>query len=390
MSKVIIAITGLYQSGKDTVANFLVKKGFFHISLADILREECRKRKRYRNRDDLIKRANELRREYGAGILAKLAIQRTRDKKAIVVSSIRSPGEIKELKKEGKFFLVAVDASIKLRFARAQKREKIDDKVSFRKFKAQEEFERKGGKYEQQLDKVISSADYRIVNDSTLKNLYQRVNNFLKEILIREKKIILIGRPASGKGTQAELLAEEFFLPLISSGNLFRRYRRKKTELGRKIKNIIDKGNFVPDEVTNRVIFREIKKQKRGFILDGYPRTLGQARRLERAVDLDIVFEIFISEKEVLKRLLGRRVCQCGATYHLIYNPPKKKNICDLCGGALYQREDDTKEIIKKRLENYRKLTKPLIKFYQKKKKLIKINGEQSIKDVFNDIESYL
>jgi len=386
MPQIIIAVTGFYQSGKDTMADYLVKNGFFHVSLSDILREECRKRKRYHGRDDLIAVGNELRLKYGNGVLAKMALKKAKNKEKIVISSVRNVGEVKELKKENKFFLVAIDVPIKIRFSRAKKRGKIDDKVSFKKFKEQENLERKGKGHKQQLDKVNSLADYRIINSSTLKYFYQKIEEFLKQVLIKEKKIVLVGRPASGKGTQAELLAKNFSFPLISSGNLFRQCRRKRTELGKKIKGIIDEGRLIPDEITNEIVFKEIKKQKKGFVLDGYPRTFNQATKLSKVTDLDVVFEIFISEKEVLERLSNRRVCQCGATYNLISKLPQKKNTCDSCGGKLFQRGDDKPVAIKQRLAVFSRQTMPVIKYYRQKGILIKINGKQSIEDVFKDV----
>jgi len=182
MAKLIIGLTGTFSSGKDTVADYLVKKGFFHLSLSDIVREECQKIGRYNSRDDLIKTANELRQKHGSGILAKMALERTRGKEKIVISSIRNPGEVEELKRAGIFFLLAIDAPIELRYERAKKRGKIDDWVTFEKFKAQEEFERKGNEFQQQLDKVITLADFKSINDSTLEELYRKVDNILKEI----------------------------------------------------------------------------------------------------------------------------------------------------------------------------------------------------------------
>ncbi|MCX7778972.1 MAG: AAA family ATPase [Patescibacteria group bacterium] len=182
--RLILGITGTFSSGKDTVANYLEKKGFFHLSLADLVREECQKKNCYYSRDDLVKEANELRKKYGPGILAKMALERIRDKEKIVISSIRNPGEIEELKKEGRFFLLALEAPIELRYERAKKRGKIDDAVSFEKFKRQEELERKGNEFQQQLDQVISLADFRIVNDSSLEELYKKVEEVLNKIKI--------------------------------------------------------------------------------------------------------------------------------------------------------------------------------------------------------------
>lgn len=203
-------------------------------------------------------------------------------------------------------------------------------------------------------------------------------------------KIVFIGPPASGKGTQAEFLSQKLKLPLISSGNLFRWQIKKKTILGRKIKKIYEQGKLISNEITNKIIERKLKNRKNGFILDGYPRNLCQANYLRKLTHLDIVFEIWISSKETLRRLTGRRVCVCGATYHLIYAPPKNNEICDKCGKKLFIREDDQKEKVLKRLDIYRQETEPLINFYQKKGILIKINGEQPIPNVFKDITDFV
>lgn len=199
-------------------------------------------------------------------------------------------------------------------------------------------------------------------------------------------RVVFIGPPASGKGTQAEMLAQKLNLSLISSGNLFRQHIKNKTELGQKVEKTLSEGNLVSNEITNQIVAEEIKKELSGFILDGYPRNINQAEFLKTITNINVVFEIYISEKEAIRRLSGRRVCKCGATYHLIFKPPQKQEICDLCGGKLFQRDDDTEEKIKYRFQVYRQETEPLITFYQKEGVLIKINGEPPIPDVFRDI----
>lgn len=198
--------------------------------------------------------------------------------------------------------------------------------------------------------------------------------------------IIFIGPPASGKGTQAEMLAKKINLPLVSTGNLFRQHIINKTKLGQTVEKILAAGDLVSNEITNQILEEEIKNKLNGFILDGYPRNIEQANFLKTKVKIDIAFEIYISAQEVIRRLSGRRVCQCGATYHLIFKPPQKVGICDTCGGQLFQREDDTEEKIKYRYAIYQKETEPLINFYQQEKILIKINGQPPIADVFKEI----
>jgi dephospho-CoA kinase len=186
--KIIIAVVGLYSSGKDTVAHYLEKRGFRHLSLSDILREVALKRDIYKSRDDLIKLGNKLRKKYGRGYLAKLLKKKAEKSqfKNIVVTSVRNLGEVSELRKGSDFFLLQVKAPIKLRYQRAKKRGKIDDKVSFNRFKSQENFERKGSGYQQQLDKVIDLADYTILNNGTAKTLFKKIDKILR--LINKKR----------------------------------------------------------------------------------------------------------------------------------------------------------------------------------------------------------
>ncbi len=201
-------------------------------------------------------------------------------------------------------------------------------------------------------------------------------------------KLVLVGPPASGKGSQAGLLAEKFNLKHISAGDLLREEKRKGTKRGKIIQGYIDKGQFVPDEITNELVKEQMTDN---CVLDGYPRNLTQAHFLESFTKIDHVFLINVSKKTIYKRLSARRSClNCGAVYNLITNPPKEKGKCDVCGGKLYIRKDDTKEGIKERLRLYDKNTKPLLKYYKEKGILREIDGEQPIKEVFNKIVSYL
>lgn len=201
-------------------------------------------------------------------------------------------------------------------------------------------------------------------------------------------KIILIGPPASGKGSQAELLSEKFNLKHISAGALLRKEKHKNTERAKLVKSFIDKGKFAPDEITNELMKEAITEN---CILDGYPRNLEQAKYLESFTKIDHVFLITASEKLIYKRLLSRRTCtKCGAVYNLITKPPKDETKCDFCGGKLYIRVDDTNEGIKERLRLYEKNTKPLIEYYKNKGILKEIDGEQPIDKVFSDIVYYL
>jgi len=209
--------------------------------------------------------------------------------------------------------------------------------------------------------------------------------------------LIFFGPPGSGKGTQVDMLAKKLKLPVICPGELLRHEIGLKTKIGKQVKSLVDLGKLVPDEIVEKIIDQRLKKPdaQKGAIFDGYPRRQKQLdfliKRLARITsDKDYIYAILIdvSDREIKQRLSGRRACDCGAVYHLKYNPPKKSGICDLCGKKLYIRDDDKSKVIAGRLKLYYEQTKPLIDFWQKKGKLIKINGEQSIKDVEKEIWS--
>lgn len=207
-----------------------------------------------------------------------------------------------------------------------------------------------------------------------------------------------MGLPGAGKGTQAEQIVEKYNIPHISTGDMFRAAMKNNTELGKKAKSFMDNGDLVPDEVTNGIVRERLAEDdaKNGFLLDGFPRTVEQAEDLENILndlgtELDAVINIEVDKDVLMKRLTGRWICRtCGKTYHEIYNPPKVPGKCDLDGGELYQRDDDKKETVEKRLNVNMKQTKPLLDFYSEKGKLHNINGEQDIKDVFVDVEKIL
>ncbi|EIY2943638.1 adenylate kinase [Listeria monocytogenes] len=211
-------------------------------------------------------------------------------------------------------------------------------------------------------------------------------------------KLVLMGLPGAGKGTQAEQIVEKYNIPHISTGDMFRAAMKNNTELGKKAKSFMDNGDLVPDEVTNGIVRERLAEDdaKNGFLLDGFPRTVEQAEELENILndlgtELDAVINIEVDKDVLMKRLTGRWICRtCGKTYHEIYNPPKVPGKCDLDGGELHQRDDDKKETVEKRLNVNMKQTKPLLDFYSEKGKLHNINGEQDIKDVFVDVEKIL
>ncbi|NPV30141.1 MAG: adenylate kinase [Firmicutes bacterium] len=211
-------------------------------------------------------------------------------------------------------------------------------------------------------------------------------------------RILLIGPPGAGKGTQAARIAGFCEVPHISTGDIFRAAVQAGTELGRKAREYLDAGRLVPDEITIEIIRERLKQPdcSRGFLLDGFPRTLPQAEALDRLLadlgtHLDVVLYIRVSPEVLVERLTGRRVCRnCGATYHVLFQPPRLPGVCDRCGGELYQRSDDTAETVRDRLEVYMSQTAPLLEYYRERGLLKEIDGEQEIEAVWAGIQNCL
>ncbi|WP_108671997.1 adenylate kinase [Peribacillus acanthi] len=210
--------------------------------------------------------------------------------------------------------------------------------------------------------------------------------------------LVLMGLPGAGKGTQAEKIVEKYNIPHISTGDMFRAAIKDGTELGLQAKSFMDQGALVPDEVTIGIVRERLAKPdcNNGFLLDGFPRTVAQAEALENMLSglerpIDFVIHVDVDQSILMERLTGRRICKdCGATYHLVFNPPAKDGVCDRCGGELYQRADDNEETVQNRLDVNMKQTQPLLSFYEEKGYLRKINGQQDIDIVFADIEELL
>ncbi len=206
-------------------------------------------------------------------------------------------------------------------------------------------------------------------------------------------RIILLGAPGAGKGTLAKMIEKRYKIPQISTGDLFRAEIAKASVLGMKAKEYMDKGDLVPDEVTIGILRQRIKDKdcKKGFILDGFPRTIPQAEALEKITNIDYVLNFDIPEDAIVARLSARRTCsKCGAIYNLVSLRPKKETECDLCKGDLIQRPDDAPTSIKTRFKVYREKTAPLKVYYKKKKLLKNINANREVETVFTDIEEIL
>ncbi len=211
-------------------------------------------------------------------------------------------------------------------------------------------------------------------------------------------KILIMGPPGAGKGSQSERVVKDFDLTNISTGEMFREAYRKKTPLGLEAMRFIQEGNLVSDELTNAMVKERLARPdaERCFLLDGYPRTVVQAKALDDMLadmnsKLTAVIKIIVPHSRIIERMSGRRVCEkCGATYHIKFKPPSKTNVCDVCGGALYQRSDDKEDSVMNRLRIYETKTRPLTHYYMQKGILHKVNGDQSFDDVYRDLYNIL
>lgn len=211
-------------------------------------------------------------------------------------------------------------------------------------------------------------------------------------------KIIMLGAPGAGKGTQAKKIAAKYAIPHISTGDIFRANIKNNTELGQKAKTYMDKGELVPDELVVDLIMDRFKEADcaNGYVLDGFPRTIPQAEALDKALSangesVDYAINVEVPDENIINRMSGRRACVgCGATYHIQFNPTKVEGICDACGEKLILRDDDKPETVKNRLSVYHEQTQPLIDYYSKKGVLAEVDGTQSMENVFNAIVDVL
>lgn len=205
--------------------------------------------------------------------------------------------------------------------------------------------------------------------------------------------IIFLGPQSSGKGTQAGLLATKLKLPVLTTGNILRAKKASGDEEGQLIASFIDKGELVPDDLIDKIVREELQTEKYsgGVILDGYPRNLHQAEILEKVLNIDKIIFLDVPDAVVVKRMSARRVCEkCGENFNLISKPPKVSDVCDVCGGKLIQREDDTEQSIAVRLNIYHELTEPLVKHYESQGKLIRIDGTGTIEEVRGEIMKHV
>ena len=211
-------------------------------------------------------------------------------------------------------------------------------------------------------------------------------------------KIVMLGAPGAGKGTQAKMIADKYQIPHISTGDIFRANISNGTELGKKAKTYMDQGLLVPDELVVDLVVDRVQQDdcQKGYILDGFPRTIPQAEALTEALKklgekVDFAINVEVPDENIVRRMSGRRACvTCGATYHIVYNKTKVENVCDICGNALILREDDKPETVERRLNVYHEQTQPLIEYYTNEGVLVEVDGTKDMKDVFSAIVDIL
>ena len=211
-------------------------------------------------------------------------------------------------------------------------------------------------------------------------------------------KIVMLGAPGAGKGTQAQMIADKYHIPHVSTGDIFRANIKNGTELGMEAKKYMDQGLLVPDELTVKILLDRVAQEdcKDGYLLDGFPRTIPQAEVLDKALAelgdaIDCAVNVDVPDENIVKRMSGRRAClSCGSTYHIEHIPPKKEGVCDKCGTELVLRDDDKPETVLNRLEVYHKQTQPLIQFYEEKGVLKTVDGTKPMKEVFDSIVEIL
>ncbi|OGS44166.1 MAG: adenylate kinase [Euryarchaeota archaeon RBG_13_57_23] len=199
-------------------------------------------------------------------------------------------------------------------------------------------------------------------------------------------KLVIFGPPSAGKGTQAQKLSKKYGIPQVATGDLLREHVAKKTPIGIKVKSYLDSGRLGPDDLIVQMIGERVSKPDciNGYLLDGFPRTIGQAQELEKMTDIDLVLNIVVDFEALVERAVGRRICpKCAAVYHVKFNVPQAQGICDKCGSKLIQRDDDKEETVRRRLNVYKEQTAPLVEHYRKKGRLVDIDGSSGIDAVF-------
>jgi adenylate kinase len=289
-------------------------------------------------------------------------------------------------------FLLSISPETSLKRKMKEKGSNVD------KWESDLEFQRKvAKKYEEVYKSKIFGKKWILIDgEKSINEVHENILNEIYKDAIGDLNIIILGQQGSGKGAYSQYLKERFGLAHISTGDLLREEIKNETEIGKMVKDFVNSGKLVPDDIVTDVLENELKKIKNGFILDGYPRTINQANLLESLLskigrNLDVVINLCLPDEISIERITNRRICRnCGQVYNLKNMPSKIQGVCDKCGGELYQREDDKEEIVKKRLEEYHKLIDPIIEHYRQKNLLREVNSGREFNIVINDIENLL
>lgn len=380
----IISVTGLIGSGKDFVSNYIAEKYDYEIiSLSELVHEAVRRNNLETTWQNLQKISTEYRTKYGMDYFGLIALKKAneliKEGKKVLIKEARRKEDIEQAKKEfgSDMLVIKVEADKKTRFERLKNRGTIKDPKTMDELEQREKRE---------WELYFSSGIFDLV-DATVNN--EKDVDIFKEInaILNCMNIFIIGPQGSGKGTQAKILKEKYGLVHLSMGELLREEGASGSQRGKEIKKLIDNGNMVPDDWTIELLENRIRKQdcKNGVILDGFPRTRYQAEQLRNIIKINLVIVLDLNEEQSIERLSHRRQCvKCG----FITTDKFKK--CEKCGSDLYQREDDTEQGIKNRLDFYHKETEKVIDFFESKGVVYHIDGSQSIEEVDKQVDKII
>ncbi|GEM_PF-34097 len=408
----VIGIVGPIGSGKDLAAEYIAKKYMCNvIAYRDIVKEETEKEGLETNRENMQMIATKRRAEVGKDFFAKIVAKRAQNLAEkggkIILKEIRTDFDaflVKEIFGRS-MIILAFDSNEKIRAQRIISRGRKGDPTSFEEFKKQDKREIELGHY-YWMDK----ANETIKNNGSIEELYKKIDKIMDKLNPKKTdvprhqslaksthkgeikmKLIIIGPAGSGKGTQAKFISENYKIPHISTGDLIREEIASASLFGKKLEQIINKGTLVSDEDVLKLLKQRLDKSKSGFILDGYPRNLNQAKTLDKIAGIDTVLFLNVKDDEVVRRLSTRWQCKkCGEIYNTEVKKEKVKGKCNKCGNSLYQRDDDKPEAIRKRLEIFHKDTIPIIGFYKKKGILKEIQQKERPDQVFAEVKKLL
>ncbi len=394
----VIGTVGPIGAGKDLGSEYIAKEYNFEvISYRDIVKEETEKDGLEPTRENMQMTATKRREEIGKDFFSKIVAEKAQallnKGKKVLLKEIRTDMDAKiPLEIFGKSMVIlAFDADEKTRAKRLIDRGRKGDPSTLEEFLKQEKKEKELG-YRYWMDK----SNEKIKNNGTIEDLYKSIDKLMEKLGHKRRKeksmrIIILGPAGSGKGTQAKMISESYQIPHISTGDLIREEIASGSDFGQKLEEIINKGNLVSDDDVLKLLKQKLDKSKYGFILDGYPRNLNQAKTLNGITNIDKVVFLNVKDDEVVRRLSTRWQCRaCGEIYNTDAKPPAKAGICDKCSSSLYQRNDDKPEAIRKRLEVFHKDTQPIIDFYKKKGLLKEVQQKEKPDQVFAEVRKIL